>query len=632
MDNPFQAVKGHWLAKIERSLTVKSEFTREGEECMAFFNGPSQFLNETKTYFGGTGMKFEGGPGGGSMPTPSYQMVVNKVSEAVQLFGPTLYHKNPNRKVTPRQEPILPPDVLGDPNNPQTQAMYQSMMMQVNSGRSVDRSRAALLEYYLNYTPTALNLKENAQKWVDEAIIKGMSCLWQEVYYPAGGQTKMVGSFYDSVDNFTMDADGESLESAKWIARRCVHPRWQVEKEYGLPKGTLKGTAESHSGQVELGEAGTSWRRIRGESNDLIEYWKIWSKMGMGSLLSGVEQKADEIEQYGSFCYLVVCKTCEYPLNLPEQSWGNPQDIAKRVCWETPFWADDTWPMTPLVFHHVPRQAWPMSHFKPAMGELRFLNWAYSFIASKMITGIKDIIALAKAASIEIERALSSPSDYEIVRFEKGLGPVPEIVQFIQRPQFQKDFWTVVMQVNENFEKRVGLTELMYGLQATQDRSAATSQIKSDQMKIRPDDMANKVEDAMTDVGRKEALAARWHLEPQDLTPVMGQVATHFWQQMVTTADPMELIHQLEYRIEAGSIRKPNRDKQAQDAQGAIAQFWASYFQYATVTGNVGPCNGLITMWAESQQVDPAPLLLPPMMPPQPQPAPAGPPPKKGPP
>lgn len=622
MDNPFQAVKGHWLAKIERSLQVKRDFSMEGEECMSFFNGPYDFLYQSKSYFGGTGMKYAGD---GTFPTPSFQMVVNKVAEAVQLFGPTLYHKNPNRKVNPRQEPMLPPDVLGDPNNPQTQAMYQAMMMQVNQGRSVDRSRAVLLEYYLNYTPTALDLKTQSRMVVDEAIIKGMGTWWHEVYRPAGGQMKMVGSFYDSVDNLAIDADGESLDSAKWIARRCVHPVWQVEDEYGLPRGTLKGNAESNSQQVELGDTG-DWRRIKGESNDLIEYWKVYSKMGMGSMLSGVEKKASEIEQYGTFCYLVVCKGCEYPLNLPEAVWGNPQEVQKRVAWETPFWADDGWPMTPLSFHWVPRKAWPMTHFKPAMGELKFLNWAYSFIASKMATGIKDIIALQKSASQEIERAINSGADYEIVKIEKALGPINDVVQFLQRPAFQKDFWTVVMQVNENFEKRVGLTELMYGLQATQDRSAATSQIKSDQMKIRPDDMANKVEDAMTDCGRKEAIAARWHLEPQDLIPVMGQVAAHFWQQLVTSADPSQLIHQLEYRVEAGSIRKPNRDKQAADAQGVIQTFFPTFFSFAQTTGNVGPVNALIQQYCDAQQMDASGLLLPMPPPPQPAPASAGPP------
>ena len=195
------------------------------------------------------------------------------------------------------------------------------------------------------------------------------------------------------------------------------------------------------------------------------------------------------------------------------------------------------------------------------------------------------------------------------------------MVDFLQHPPFHADIWRVLELIENNFEKRVGLTELMYGEQATQDRSATATQIKASQLKIRPDDMVNKVEDCLTDASRKEALAARWHLEPQDLMPLMGQTGTYWWTQFVTPADPSEIIHQLEYRTEAGSARKPNKDKEAQDANTAMQTLFQPLFQLA-MTGQVGPVNALIETWAKANEFDATRFMIQPPPMPVPQQAP----------
>ena len=44
---------------------------------------------------------------------PTFRMTVNRVFEAVALFGPVLYHRNPTVQVTPRMEPDIAPQALG---------------------------------------------------------------------------------------------------------------------------------------------------------------------------------------------------------------------------------------------------------------------------------------------------------------------------------------------------------------------------------------------------------------------------------------------------------------------------------------------------------------------------------------
>jgi hypothetical protein len=630
-EHPLRPIVGQWISKIRLGMDFKKrKFGDDAEECTKFFNGPYGFMYDMKRAREGESFAWSGDEEAPA-PRPGFLMTVNKVAEMVQLFGPTMYHRNPVRQVNPRKPPMLPIELFGDANDPRVQMYYQQLGQSVAQQNQVDAARAILLEHYLNYTPTALDLKTESRWAVDEAIIKGMGLLWPEVYTPSGSPMQMFGSFYDTVDNLVIDPDVEKLADAKWIARRCVHAVWEIEREYGLQPGSLKGNYESYQAQAiaEANPDGDYYRK-RGLTNDLLVYWKVYSKMGMGGRLTGSTQEMKDIlEGYGDYCFLAIAEHTPYPLNLSTDviQQSDDQAIMQRVGWPTPFWADDAWPFVPLVFHSVPRSVWPMSHLKPGLGELKFLNWVYSFVAGKIKTACRDFIAVAKSASEDVKTAITTGQDYTLIEIEKVHGTISEVVQFLQHPEFNGDIWKVTEAITNNFEKRVGLNELMYGASPVQFRSAAEANVKQDQTKIRPDDMANTVEDWMTAVSRLEALGARWHLQPQDVQPVFGPVGAQWWAQFVTAGDPREFIHQLEYRIEAGSARKPNKDRDANNMQQAMQNLFQPLFQYAMQTGQVGPVNALLTAWAKSLDMEVTKFLLqPPPPPPMPPPGPGGPP------
>jgi hypothetical protein len=96
--------------------------------------------------------------------------------------------------------------------------------------------------------------------------------------------------------------------------------------------------------------------------------------------------------------------------------------------------------------------------------------------------------------------------------------------------------------------------------------------------------------------------------------------------------DPEEIIHQLEYRIEAGSARKPNKERDAANMQQAMQTPVRPLWQYATLTGDVGPVNKPVGDWAKSIDLDPTGYALKPPPPPQPVGPPQGPPPQGPPP
>jgi hypothetical protein len=577
----------------------------------------------------------------------------NKVAEMVELFGPVLYHRNPYRQVNPRQLMIPPIEMFGNPNDPTPVAppqgpgmppvtagqmvvqQFQQVAQHVGTERAGDKTRALVMSGLLNYTPNELDLKTESRNAIEEALIKGMGVLWTEIYYPKAGG-KLIGTYYDSVDNLVIDPDMESIRDAKWIARRCIRPTWEAEKEFGLKEGSLrKGNVESFDSQAsDAADADAQYNRARGLTNELVAYWKIYSKMGLGGRMRGIGEDIKALSnQLGDYVYLVVADTFSYPLNLPLDQPLAPGELQQRTQWPTPFWLDDDWPFTPVYFHSIPRKVWPMSHLKPALGELMFLNWCYSFLAGKVRTTSRDFIVVMKAAGEELRDTILHGKDLELIELESALGKtISEVVQWLQHPAMGGDIFKVLELVEHNFEKRVGLTELMYGETASQMRSASEADVKNSQLQVRPEDMAIRVEEAMTLISRKEGIASRWHLTAEDVQPILGDVGAQLWQQFVMSQS-VQVSMELEYRIEAGSTRKPNKSRDAQNMNQAMQTLFQPLWQYAMQSGNVEAVNALITDWAHSIDLDPAGYLIKPPPPPPPGPppgAPPGPPPPHG--
>lgn len=610
-----------WLKKIQLAYDFKQEeFGKDAETCMQFFDGPYDFMYGLKKG-GGGGLSFTGSAD--DFPRPTFAMTVNKVAEMVQLFGPALYSRNPNRKVNPRVVMDIPEGAFA-PFNPQQFGPMFDHLQDLNVKQTkLDGARALLLENYLNFTPDALNLKDHSRRAIDEALIKGMGVLWTRPYVSPGTGKKFVGSFYDTVDNLVIDPDMETIAEAGWIAKRCVDPVWQVERDFGLVAGTLSGHVESYNQQGNLmgeGSAG-DYKRKQGKTNDLLVYWKVYSKVGVGGRLSGVpKENLEPLEEYGDYAYLAVCDKVDYPLNLPPdiQNGGDDVEIKRRLEWDTPYWADDSWPMTPIIFHERPRKVWPMSHLKPGLGELKFINWVYSFIAGKIRVSCRDFLAIKKSVGEEIKSTILHGTDYELLEIDETHGTVTDVVQFLQHPPFNSDIWQVLSAVERNFEKRVGLTELVYGESAASYRSATEAQSKTEQTKIRPDDMANKVEDAMTDVAKKEALAVRWHLTGNDVVNVVGKPIAFLWDQLIVSSDPNDILHNLEYRVAAGSSMKPNKQRDADNMAQAMQNILPSLSTFAQNTGDFTAVNALLQDWAKTMDLDISKYLIQPPPPPPP--------------
>lgn len=637
MEDALRSIATSWLAKLKLAEKHKRPFSMDAQECMNFFDGHGDWFWKRKN---------DGSDQYSKIAPPSFKMTINKAFEAVKLFGSVIYARNPVRNCTPRAFPVIPPSAVGiDINQQQTDPttgmplpnpaleQFIQLSQQVGQIEELRRTVSGIVEAYLNYTPVELNLKEHSRRVVDEAIIKGMGVWWTElVELPSqdGRPFGIVGSFADSVDNLLLDPDADEIEDIRWCARRCIHPIDEVAEKYGLSRDDLKGHLESYVSRSKEEERDYKNNKRNGKTNDLIVYWKIYSKTGFGHSLKGAPKEyADLFHSLGRECYIVVADGVDFPLNCPKEialeppdESGVPNTLFVQTRWPIPFYAEISgWPFTPLQFHRKPGYIWPIAHLKPGLAELKFLNWCLSFLAGRLMVSCKTMVGVAKASGDDVKEQILKHEDsgFSLIELSETLGrSVNDIISVFQMPTVTPDIWQIMQAVMDMFDKRVGLTELVFGMTRNQFRSAAEAQVKSEQISVRPDDMANVLEDSMSELARKEALAARWLLTPQDVAPVLGPLGAQAWAQMMEQTDINTLAREYDYRIEAGSARKPNKAGKVEQMQMAL-QTLGPILQGLVPMGQVGPMNALLSEWAKSLDIDAKQFMIP--QPPPPPPA-----------
>ena len=296
----------------------------------------------------------------------------------------------------------------------------------------------------------------------------------------------------------------------------------------------------------------------------------------------------------------------------PEALQEDEETLFLRSQWPIPFWTDGGWPFSKLHFYEKPKEVWPISLIKPAIGELRFVNWCMSFLADKVAASSTTYVAIAKAAGAEIQDQIKSGvGPYTHIEISEIFGrSVNDVVSFLDAPSFNVDIWRMVSEVLDMIDKRTGLTELLYGLSgSTQIRSATEADVRNQNVSVRPDDMASRVEDWLSKTALNEMLAAEWSLGTIDVIHVLGPVGTKIWETQIQPQDFERTVRDYDYRIEAGTARKPNKVNKVRQLND-FAQIAMPMIQNFVEMGMDGPYNAFMRDWARANDMDVEPYLL----------------------
>jgi len=274
--------------------------------------------------------------------------------------------------------------------------------------------------------------------------------------------------------------------------------------------------------------------------------------------------------------------------------------------WPVPYYLDKKWPCAELDFYRKPGSVWPVAPLEPGLGELTYLNIFMSHIAGRIWSSSRDFIAVLESAAEKVEPVLKRGGDLAILRLPQIHKDINNVVSFLQQPQLNTDAWKIIDALIGLFERRVGLNELLYGMNpgGVQSRSAADIEAKQQNATIRPDYMANKVEQWQTEAADMEKFCARWFVEAEDVQELVGPVGAQLWTKYVTDVPPEMVVREMRATVEAQSVRKPNKQRDAQNIANVLGVLFPELSKHADATGDTNPINALIRHWGEAIDQD----------------------------
>lgn len=595
-----------WISKIEGATRGRKKWEEVADEAEMFYSRSAAAMWDD-VY----SRKFWR-----NVKAPKFRITINKAFELVAVFGPNLLWDTPTRTVTPKKKHQIPPELAQA--NPNLVPLYQAMGQQAMAEAATDKVIAELLTMWLNYTPRESpegGLAQQSELAVLDALITGRGVLHAKPYtYPGSTHTITCGIRVDPHDLF-IDPDFKSIETAKWIAIKHIDPTWSVERRFQLPSGSLKDRATLESswstGEYAGNEGKGNPHRVAGQTNDLIVWYEIYSKTGVGARLTGMDDSVkDHLEKVvGDYAYLAIAPSCAYPLNCSSdflKSGASESEVKERFMWPVPLWKVNRWPISCLDFYPDTSSAWPIAPLGPALGELKLLNFLVPWLCNRTYSSMRDFWAVAGPHVDHYRRYLEDGDDLSIIPTPNGTDDVKKVVQILSGPQANMDVWKVIDLVSNLFDKRTGLTEFAYGnnVDGTQNRTAAETETKARAVGVRPEHMQNKVVAWQSGFAKLEGLLTRWFVNPKDVEPMMGKVGRMLWEQFITSTDVELVFHQMSFAIEAASIRRPNRDRDIANLNEVMRTHGPIASKYGETTGNYQPWNAVMKKWADLHDMD----------------------------
>lgn len=601
-----------WINKIEAASrsTARTEWRETADECMMFYSRSAAAMwnpNYSKKFWKGVKL-------------PRFRVTINKAFEMVAVFGPNLFWEMPHREIDAKRPTNIPMDMFG----PEDQQLAQQIAAIQQQENVRDRAISYLMGQWLNYTPREQpggGLSGHSWKATIDGLIKGRGVLAPRPYKMPASSRNLTGAFREKPEDIYLDPDFDDVADGKWMAIRHIDTHTAVEKRFKLPEGSLKQKASLESAwqHSELNTDSLSpAHRKEGMTNDLVVWYEIYSKSGIGSDKTNMDPKIRRHldETVGQYAYIAVAADCPWPLNMHSDRMrrgATDDDVRDAFSWPTPLWADDRWPVEFLDFYTNPDSAYPVPPLGPGLGELKLLNFLVSWFANRTWSSSRDFWAVAMPHLEHYKEYINNSDDQAIIPTPVGVKSPKEAIEILTQPEGRHDMTQLITFVSDMFDRRVGLTPTAYGQNegGTQSRTAEETMAKQRAVMARPEFMQKQVVDWQSRVASSEAFLTRWFVKGNDIEQFMGPAGRMMWERYVESTDIELVTRQFSYTVAAASIRRPNRDRDIGNFQQVMNMFAPVLAEYGRSTGNFDPWNGMVQEWGELHDAELDAIYLP---------------------
>lgn len=607
-----------WLGKISLGFKARKPWEEVANQCAYFFFGKSGYMwtdEYLETYLGK------------GIEKPKFPMTHNKAFDFVAIICPYLFWQYPHRAIRSHDPLEIPPEALGDPNDPQVMALYESLSAQQSQDDAQTDARNKVVQKYLSYSMREQpgGLWTHARMSITDAAVRGRGLLVPRTYTPPHSTRRLTGLFHHPVLDFVVDPDAESpdLSDATWVALRHVTPTWEVERRFGWEEGSLqgRGSYESSDSLATLRDDGSRLKRVNGQTHDLMVWYELFSMCGVGSRLQGMLGKFDKSlhqsfeEVVGDYAYLCVAENVGDLLNAPSHRMekASDDDVLEMFRWPLESWRDGRFPVALLDFYSLAcRQqdginvgSWPVPPIAPAMGWLTALNILMSAFMDQAYENRKLIIGVLESAATNVKKALKGPQNPAIIEINDTVHKsLSEVIAYLQRPESNFDIVRAIEYCKHGFEESSGLTPHQYVQSETQSRTAEDVRSKEERSQVRQEDMSKRVAEWITEASNLEKSLAVREVASEDIRPLLGPLGAYIWDEHIKTLDDETLWREMKATVEASDIRKPSKARETANLQQVMDRLLPVFQQYAAATGDSEPINSFIESLGDSIELN----------------------------
>lgn len=590
-----------WSAKIKAGVTARKSFDLVYEQCKLFNYAPNGFIWDD-----GYKQKFKL-----NVPSPKMPVTINKAFELLAIVGPSIYWRYAAQSV----DVVTPVDIVsgafGDEQQPEIAQFVESLRAQQQADSARVRQAALLVQRVLETTQVAQpggGQISQGRLAINDMLLSGRALFWPQVYVSPGSDRKGVGLFRGDPTEFVQDPDCDQpyLDGATWIGRRHCTPHWQLERMFGKPNGSCKkyATLESTDGEAKRRTGKAEW----GKSHDLVVWYEIWSKCGIGFSLStskafdgpdlsaefeGIEQEIEAA--VGDHAYLCLIPGHQCILNLPADIRTlELEEVADVFRWPFETWkANDRWPVA--IWDHYPDGAYPVPPLGPALGHLIVISILTTAYVEMAFEGRKQIVGILDTYKKQLEEALASSENTPTVSLSATIGKkIDECIAFLPRPPINYDIIKAIDHEMELFKQASGLYDWNYANTSGIERSAEGVRAKQQASTVRADDMAERFAAFMSEASTLLAMLAWEHIDGADVLAILGAGGDMLWDQFVKGLSEDEVYRGFRVQVQASDIRKPDKARELANAEKMFPVAIPLAQMYADKTGDSGPINVLM--------------------------------------
>lgn len=385
---------------------------------------------------------------------------INKPAELRSILGANLYQTNPTR------------------------------VCNAKTKDSVQQGRAKVTAAYGNYTDRETEFEKHGRKAVDESNLSGRG------FGRVGFDTARgcIASSHLSSARVVIDPSAESFEDAMWIGIRTRSPVWAVKRLFANDgeKWRTKGLKANYcslrqvSEDDETGEETVLSGSNEEVSNDLVEYWEFYSKMGAG-LARDPEASSEYKNESDHNDYVKIVIAEGHPVPLYEGPW--PEAL----------YLDKEWPIVPLdMIDCVDNEIWPQSPFGQNLPYAKIIDFTTTLRLHEIASAaMRRLLYDADALEGQEPNRLVGGKPFEAIAVKRGnWQKIADAYHFLVPPPMGPEAADERQWAEIGFERGTGVTSLLAGgtESGAQDRSAAASQNRASATNTRIEDMASKIE------------------------------------------------------------------------------------------------------------------------------------------